>query len=85
MGTDQLPVEGRSRDDIIPFLIKLRNKGVNLKAVAMDMSGPYKSAVDEFLPKLEIVFDRFHIMKLMNEAVDDIRREQQRNFSIEGE
>lgn len=77
-------VEGRSRDDIIPFLIKLRNKGVNLKAVAIDMSGPYKSAVDEFLPKLEIVFDRFHIMKLMNGAIDDIRREQQRNFSIDG-
>ena len=38
----------------------------------MDMSGPYKSAVSEFLPHLDIVFDRFHVMKLMNEVIDEI-------------
>ena len=41
-------VEGRSREVIIPFLKKLAKKGVNLRAVAMDMSGPYKSAVSSF-------------------------------------
>lgn len=38
-------VEGRSNEMITPFLRKLAKQGVNLKAVAMDMSGPYKSTV----------------------------------------
>lgn len=70
-------VEGRSREAIIPFIKKLTKKATNLKAVAMDMSGPYQSAMNEFFPFLDIVFDRFHIIKLMNEAIDQIRREQQ--------
>jgi transposase len=77
-------VEGRNRKVITPFLKKLAKRGINLKAIAMDMSGPYKSAVNEFLPQLEIVFDRFHVMKLMNEVIDDIRREQHRLYKKEG-
>lgn len=77
-------VEGRNREVIIPFLKKIGKKAIYLKAVAMDMSGPYKSAVEEFIPHIDIVFDRFHIMKLMNEAIDDIRRDQQRRYKEEG-
>ena len=77
-------IEERNREAITPFLKKLAKKGINLKAIAMDMSGPYKSAVGEFLPSLEIVFDRFHIMKLINMAIDEIRREQQRRYKEEG-
>lgn len=69
-------IEGRSKEDIIPFLKKIARKATKLKAVAMDMSGPYKSSVKEWLPNRDIVFDRFHVMKLMNEAIDEIRREQ---------
>jgi transposase len=50
----------------------------------MDMSGPYKSAIGEFLPFKAIVFDRFHIMKLINEAIDQIRREQQLLYNEAG-
>lgn len=77
-------VEGRDRETIIPFLKKLAKKAINLKAIAMDMSGPYKSAVGEFLPHLDIVFDRFHVMQLMNRGIDEIRRNQQRAYKKEG-
>ena len=77
-------VEGRNREAITPFLKKVARKGTNLKAVAMDMSGAYKSAVEEFLTHVDIVFDRFHVMQLMNKAIDKIRREQQRIYSKEG-
>jgi transposase len=50
----------------------------------MDMSGSYKSAVEEILQGLDIVFDRFHIMKLLNEAIDQIRREQQHLYKNSG-
>jgi transposase len=77
-------VEGRSRDAIIPFLKKIAKKAINLKAISMDMSGPYKSAVTEILPSLDIVFDRFHVMKLINKAIDEIRREQHRLYKAKG-
>ena len=41
----------------------------------MDMSQAYASAVAQHLPGALIVFDRFHVMKLMNEKLDDLRRE----------
>lgn len=77
-------VEGRDKESITPFLRKLAKKALNLKAIAMDMSGPYKSAVGEFLPHLDIVFDRFHVMQLMNKEIDEIRRDQQRAYKKEG-
>ena len=40
----------------------------------MDMSGAYWGAVLDNLPKAAVVFDRFHIIKLMNEKLDDLRR-----------
>lgn len=73
-------VEGRSKDDIEPFLKTLARKAKKLKAVAMDMSRSYSSAVAEHVPKADIVFDRYHIMALMNKAMDTCRREQQKSL-----
>jgi transposase len=41
----------------------------------MDMSGAYWAAVLEELPGVAIVFDRFHVMQLMNQRLDELRRE----------
>ena len=46
----------------------------SVKAVAMDMSATYEAAVREVLPKADIVHDRFHVSKLLGEAVDKVRR-----------
>jgi len=73
-------VQGRSKSDIVPFLRLLRKKAKKLKAIAMDMSGPYSSAVKETLPKVDIVFDHFHVNALVNRALDEIRRQQQREL-----
>jgi transposase len=47
-------------------------------AVALDMSGAYAKATRENLPDGEdkIVFDRFHIMKMANEALDRVRKQE---------
>ena len=42
--------------------------------VAMDMWGPYRSVVKTKLPQAEIVADRFHVTKHLNEAIAKIRR-----------
>src|SRR5438270_478939 len=46
-----------------------------IAAVAMDMSGAYRSAVATHLPKAKIVFDHFPVIKLFNDKLSDLRRE----------
>jgi transposase len=78
-------VEGKGKEDISPFLEKLARKGRRLQAVAMDMSSAYYSAVREVLPNVDIVFDRYHIMALINNAIEDLRRKQQQELDRLGQ
>jgi len=71
---------GRAKEDIRPFLEKLGKKGKNLKAIAMDMSGAYYNAVREVLPGVDIVFDHYHVTALVNQALDELRRDQQKEL-----
>ena len=49
----------------------------------MDMSTGYSAWARRFLPKAQIVFDHFHLIKLMNEKLDIIRRSTLRNLDEE--
>jgi transposase len=40
----------------------------------MDMSNAYAAWIGEALPNAEIVYDHFHVIKLMNERMDALRR-----------
>jgi transposase len=42
----------------------------------VDMSKSYRKGLEENFPGSRLIFDRFHIMKNVNVAVDDIRREE---------
>lgn len=77
-------LEGRSKESIMPFLRNLGRKATYLIGMAMDMSGPYESAVREALPKVDIVFDHYHVMALSSKAIDEIRRDQQNRCNIVG-
>lgn len=66
--------QGRGGEALSAFWRGLRASRAKIQAVAMDMSAAYWTAVMEHLPEAAIVFDRFHIMKLMNEKLDDLRR-----------
>ena len=66
--------KGKGGEALSPFWRALRASRAKIEAVAMDMSPAYWAAVMEHLPEAAIVFDRFHIMKLMNEKLDDLRR-----------
>lgn len=50
-----------------------------IREICMDMSPAYIEATLEYLPNASITFDRFHVMKLANEALDGLRREEARN------
>ena len=65
---------GRGQAALGKFWRRLRLSKAKIQAVAMDMSGAYWAAVLEHLPGVAVVFDRFHIIKLMNEKLDELRR-----------
>ena len=67
--------EGKGGDALRPFWRRLRASGAKVEAVATDMSPAYIEAVTSHLPKASLVFDRFHVMKLFNEKLSDLRRE----------
>ncbi len=46
----------------------------SVRAVCVDMWEPYLQSLREHLPKAAIVFDKFHVMKHVNAAVDETRR-----------
>ena len=48
----------------------------NIKNVSCDMSPAFIKGVTENFPDAEITFDKFHIVKIINEAVDQVRRQE---------
>jgi transposase len=54
-------------------------------AAAIDMSAAYAKSIESWLPQAEIVHDRFHIVKHLNEAVDRVRRSEHKELRAEGD
>jgi len=67
--------DGKGADALIPFWRRVRRSGARIEAVAIDMSPAYIEAVCTQLPEAAIVFDHFHVIKLFNEKLSDLRRE----------
>lgn len=66
--------DGKGAEALEPFWKKLKHSGAKIKAVAMDMSPAYISSISNNLPKAAIVFDHFHVVKLFNDKLSDLRR-----------
>lgn len=77
--------KGRGKEALEGFWERLRRSGTRIEAVACDMSGAYWSAINEHLPGATLVFDHFHIIKLANEKIDEIRRGLQRTLELAGQ
>lgn len=65
---------GKGADALQPFWKRLTAARARIEAVALDMSPAYIAAVLEHLPGVPLVFDRFHVMKLYNEKLSELRR-----------
>lgn len=69
--------EGKDEQTVVNLKNHLDSKGVQsnqIKHVSMDMSPAFISGVSKNYPQAAIVFDRFHITKMLNEAVDKVRK-----------
>lgn len=67
--------KGKGADALAPFWRRLKASRARIDAVAMDMSAAYVFAVTQHLPDAVIVFDKFHVVKLMNKKLSDLRRD----------
>jgi transposase len=80
--------EGRTKASLVSCLGKFSINDLSaVEAVAMDMSGAYfhqiRAIVDDADEK--IVFDRFHIVAHMNDAVDKVRRGENKVLRSDGD
>lgn len=72
--------ESRRKEVIGEFAEDMTSRGHDLSAIDLiccDMWDPYLNGINKHLPHASVIFDRFHIMKQINEAVDNVRREEQ--------
>jgi transposase len=73
--------EGKGKDAVKAVKTHLELKGVNpnkVKHVSMDMSPSFIAGVAENFPKAEVHFDRFHVVKLLNEAMNEVRQNERK-------
>ncbi len=59
-----------------------RRRCHTLRVVCMDMWAAYANLVREHAPNAQILFDRFHIVQHLNEAVEEVRRSEMRRLSL---
>ena len=71
--------DGKGAKSLDSFWKRLRASRAKVRAVATDMSPAYTLAVQENLPQAVHVFDRFHVVKLFNDKLGDLRRHVQRS------
>ena len=66
--------DGKGSEALRAFGERLAPFRENVEFVCMDMSNAYEKWAREFLPRAEVVFDHFHLVKAMNEKVNSVRR-----------
>jgi transposase len=73
--------QGKGGDALASFWRRLRASHAKIEAVAADMSPAYIEAVIRYLPNAALVFDRFHVIKLYNDKLSDLRRDLYRQLA----
>jgi transposase len=68
--------DGKSGQALVPFFRRVKRSRARIKAVAVDFGKAYIAAVRRHLPDATLVFDRFHLVKLFNEKLTELRRQQ---------
>jgi len=77
--------EGKGHETVKAFAdnLKVHNgRPEVVKDVSCDMSPAFIRGIEDYLPNAEITFDRFHIMKIINTAVDKVRKQEAVTQSI---
>ena len=73
--------EGRSAETLGAFFKQLGPGGcARIELVTADLASSWQKALAEWVPHARVVFDRFHVEQLASDAVDEVRRSEQRRL-----
>lgn len=68
---------GRTEEDLDLFFVELGpERCQKIQIAVMDMWKPFRKAVLKHAPHARIVFDKFHVLRHLSDALDEVRREE---------
>jgi len=67
---------GRNSETLRAFFDLLGERKDSIRAVSIDMSGGYEKAIRQAIPQAQVAFDPFHVVRLAQRAVDQVRRDE---------
>lgn len=76
--------QGKDSKAVASIAKKIKDKGGDcqqVSQVSMDLSGAFMAGVSASFANAKITFDKFHIVKLLNEAMDTVRRQERREHA----
>jgi transposase len=77
--------KGKGSETVKQFVEDLEShqgKAESITQASCDLSPAFVKGVTDNLENAQITFDKFHVMKLINEGVDQVRREESKTFPI---
>jgi transposase len=87
-GTVECVLDERDQESLESYYSRFKTKDLSvIKAIAMDMWDPYIAATRNFVPDAgsKIVFDRFHVIRYVTEALDKVRRQEHKQLMKNGD
>ncbi len=78
--------QGKGRATIDRFFNECLSKGQKARILwaSCDMSRAYTEAIKHHCPNTTLVIDRFHVVKALNQALDEVRKDEWRGLDKEG-
>lgn len=73
--------QGKGKETLKNIQQHLEKKGVEkeqVKQISMDLSPSFIAGAAQSFPSAQITFDRFHVVKLLNEAMDKVRQQERK-------
>ncbi len=68
---------GRTKEDMDQFFAEIgAERSYQIELAVMDMWKAFRNSTNEHAPEARIVFDKFHIIKHLSDAVDQVRRQE---------
>lgn len=81
--------QGKGKATLKSIQEHLENKGVpegQVTQLSMDLSPSFIAGAAAYFPDAKITFDRFHVVKLLNEAMDKVRKDERKEHeALKGE
>ena len=76
--------KGKSAETLKSFFKAIGpERAAKIEAVTIDMSSAFIKAVKESVPNATLIFDRFHVQRLVHDALDEVRRDEVRSASAD--